>query len=212
MGVTIPAKSLPSAPSTPASTVARPPIQAGGILALIDAVAPVVSLSVAVACVACTMLESGKAVDPAVAQAFAAVEKLFPLCTTCVTFSLGFFVSTSYSRWWKLRDLSGSVLGRTIDTMVMICTYLNGVSEKACYGRRTLARYLLLAHAISLQAGHQAYRFDKLVELGLLDDDSGELRALRQANTARYNIVRCCAHAPWPRERAPSGRRADVCA
>lgn len=174
----------------------RLPLAPGGLLALVDAIAPVASLSVAVACVACTMLESAEK-SKQVTMAFAACEKIFPLCTTCVTFSLGFFLSTSYSRWWKLRDLAGSVLGRTIDTMVMICTYLNGVDEKSREGRRKLARYLLLAHAISLQAGHQAgYRFSKLVELGLLDADSVELRALEQANTARYNIVRGCKRMP----------------
>jgi len=136
------------------------------------------------------MIESAQRPSVQLTMAFAACEKIFPLCTTCVTFSLGFFLSTSYARWWKLRDLAGSVLGRTIDTMVMICTYLNGVGEHEREGRRKLARYLLLAHAISLQAGHQSgYRFEKLVELGLLDKDSSEHRALEQATTARYNIA-----------------------
>jgi predicted membrane chloride channel (bestrophin family) len=106
--------------------------------------------------------------SPLVIRVVAACEKVFPLCSTCVTFSLGFFLSTSYARWWKLRDLSGVVVGRTVDTMVMICTYLNGDDQKACDARRKLARYLLLAHAVSLQAGHRSFRPDKLIELGLI--------------------------------------------
>ncbi|KAJ1639827.1 Bestrophin, RFP-TM, chloride channel-domain-containing protein [Pavlovales sp. CCMP2436] len=163
------------------------PLVPGGILALLDAVAPAVSLTTAVACVACTLLESGS--SPLVLRVFAACEKVFPLCSTCVTFSLGFFLSTSYARWWKLRDLAGTVVGRTVDTMVMICTYLNGTTQKSCDGRRKLARYLLLAHAVSLQASHRSFRPDKLLELGLVDENNGELHALEQANTARYNIT-----------------------
>jgi predicted membrane chloride channel (bestrophin family) len=157
-------------------------------MALLDAVVPVVSLSVAVACVASTLLESA-APDSVIIKTIGACERMFPLCTTCVTFSLGFFVSTSYSRWWKLRDLAGTVTGRTIDTRVMICTYLNGAHDSARAGRRELARHLLLAHALSLQSGHNAYRFETLVELGLLKADGAELHALQHASTARYNIA-----------------------
>lgn len=156
--------------------------------ALIDAVLPVASLAITVACATSTLLDSSAA-DAVVVKAIGACERFFPLCTTCVTFSLGFFVSTSYSRWWKLRDLAGTVTGRTIDTMVMICTYLNGAHDHARAGRRELARYLLLAHALSLQSGHGAYRFDVLADLGLLDADGAELRALQRASTARYNIA-----------------------
>lgn len=158
------------------------------INALVDAVAPVVSVSIAVVCVACTLLESS-ASDPLVVKVVGACERMFPLFTTCVTFSLGFFMSTSYSRWWKLRDLAGTVTGRTIDTMVMICTYLNGAGDKARAGRRELARHLLLAHALSLQAGHHTYRFEALVDLGLIDIDGAEFHALKQASTARYNLA-----------------------
>lgn len=167
----------------------------GVALALGEVIAPIVCASLAVTYGMCRLLAQASTLPPedphrvSVTKAVAVLEKAFPLLTTCVTFALGFYMSTGYGRWWKLRDLAGAVLGRSIDTMVMLCTYLNGMDDRSREGRRTLARYLLMAHVVSLQAGHKDTSLEPLCELGLLDKDGGEHKALEQAKTARYNIV-----------------------
>ena len=49
---------------------------------------------------------------------FQDVDAFFSMCTAFVTFILSFFNATVFNRWWKLRELVGSVNGRTTDTTV----------------------------------------------------------------------------------------------
>lgn len=41
-------------------------------------------------------------------------DAFFNMCTTFVTFILSFFNATVFTRWWKLRELCGTVNGRTV--------------------------------------------------------------------------------------------------
>jgi len=41
-------------------------------------------------------------------------DAFFTMCTTFVTFILSFFNATVYSRWWRLRELCGTVNGKTV--------------------------------------------------------------------------------------------------
>lgn len=41
-------------------------------------------------------------------------DAFFNMCTTFVTFILSFFNATVFTRWWRLRELCGTVNGRTV--------------------------------------------------------------------------------------------------
>lgn len=51
------------------------------------------------------------------------------MLTTFVTFVLGFFNSNVFQRWWRLRELCGTVNGRTVDTTVLLASYVSTEAE-----------------------------------------------------------------------------------
>ena len=84
-------------------------------------------------------------------------DAFFGLITTFVTFILTFFNSTIFGRWWRLRELCGVVNGKTVDTCVMLSTYVTDEAEL-----REVLRYLWLAHALHVYS----------VEVGLTADQA----------------------------------------
>lgn len=51
-------------------------------------------------------------------------DAFFAMCTTFVTFILSFFNATVFTRWWRLRELCGTVNGKTVDTAVLLSVYV----------------------------------------------------------------------------------------
>lgn len=51
------------------------------------------------------------------------------MMTTFVTFVLGFFNSNVFTRWWRLRELCGTVNGKTVDTAVLLAAYVKTEKE-----------------------------------------------------------------------------------
>lgn len=107
-------------------------------------------------------------------------------CTTFVTFILGFFNATAFSRWWKLRELCGTVMGRTIDTAVMVSSY---VKKEETDLRKELLRYLALAQALHLQDARRRKDLDRLVQLGLLEAGSAELQSMQECRSGRPSLA-----------------------
>jgi len=70
-------------------------------------------------------------------------DSFFNMCTSFVTFILSFFNATVFTRWWKLRELCGTVNGKTVDTTVMLSAY---IKRREDY--EELLRLLWLAHAL----------------------------------------------------------------
>mmetsp|Transcript_27486 Transcript_27486/g.83621 ORF Transcript_27486/g.83621 Transcript_27486/m.83621 type:complete len:497 (+) Transcript_27486:283-1773(+) len=109
-------------------------------------------------------------------------DAFFNMCTTFVTFILSFFNATVFTRWWRLRELCGTVNGQTVDTVVL----LSGHVQKA-EDMETLMRLLWLAHALHVASIDPALTSDpqegmEKVLQGLLDDallTKGEAEALR---------------------------------
>lgn len=118
---------------------------------------------------------------------FKDAEQLWAILTTCLTFVLGFFNSTAYSRWWKLRVLCGDVLGRSIDTSVMVCAYYGNQNEQTMAMRKKLLRYLNLAQEMVIQTTLNEFDYEKLKTEGLAS--KAEIDSLKAANCSKYNIV-----------------------
>lgn len=69
------------------------------------------------------------------------------MLTTFVTFVLGFFNSNVFQRWWRLRELCGTVNGKTVDTALLLASYIETEAEL-----NDLTRILWLAHALHVQS------------------------------------------------------------
>lgn len=112
--------------------------------------------------------------------------------TTFLTFILGFFNSVAFSRWWKFRDLTGVVLGKTTDTAVMFSAYVTDGDEKGREeARRDLLRLMVLAVEVHLQDAHRAVDFDcqRIVDRNLLEVGTAEYNELASMKSSRYSVV-----------------------
>ena len=106
-------------------------------------------------------------------------DAFFGLCTSFVTFILSFFNATIFGRWWKMRELCGTVNGRTVDTCVLLSAYIKD-QEKL----DEMLRLLWLAHALHVHSvipSSHAGLLAQLVEGGLLMPE--ELAALQQCSS-----------------------------
>ncbi|KAL3927432.1 MAG: hypothetical protein SGPRY_002825 [Prymnesium sp.] len=74
-------------------------------------------------------------------------DSFWAMLTTFVTFVLGFFNSNVFQRWWRLRELCGTVNGRTVDTTVLLASYVSTEAEL-----NDLIRILWLAHALHVES------------------------------------------------------------
>ena len=104
-------------------------------------------------------------------------DAFFGLCTSFVTFILSFFNATIFGRWWKMRELCGTVNGRTVDTCVLLSAYIKE-QEKL----DEMLRLLWLAHALHVHSvipSSHAGLLAQLVEGGLLMPGE-ELASLQQ--------------------------------
>lgn len=119
---------------------------------------------------------------------FLDAEVFLAYATTFLTFILGFFNSVAFARWWKFRDLTGVVLGRSVDTAVMIASHVSeGPADKLAATRHELLRLLLLALECHLQDAHQ---HSDLIDGRLVGLTSSEqFRALKKIKKARYSVV-----------------------
>ena len=112
--------------------------------------------------------------------------------TTFLTFILGFFNSVAFSRWWKFRDLTGVVLGKTTDTAVMFSTYVTEGDEQGREdARRDLLRLLVLAVEVHLQDAHRVVDFEvkRMVDRNLLSVGTNEYNELDSMKSSRYSVV-----------------------
>jgi predicted membrane chloride channel (bestrophin family) len=117
-------------------------------------------------------------------------EVFLSYATTFLTFILGFFNSVAYTRWWKFRELTGVVLGRTSDTVVMIASHVTeGPADKLAQTRHELCRLLLLALECHLQDAHLHSDLIDGRLVGIISPTSREFRALKQLDKARYSVV-----------------------
>jgi len=118
-------------------------------------------------------------------------QKFLAIVTTFVTFILGFFNATVFSRWWKLRELCGTVNGRTVDTSCMVSAYLVKNNSGNCLRqRRLLIRYLSLGHALHVMSiKYGKVDLEELVKNKLLEANGPEFQALSLANKPDFNIV-----------------------
>ena len=48
---------------------------------------------------------------------FRDMERVLTYFTGFLTFILSFFNSITYSRWWKMRELCGGIIKRTVNTL-----------------------------------------------------------------------------------------------
>ena len=107
-------------------------------------------------------------------------DAFFGLCTSFVTFILSFFNATIFGRWWKMRELCGTVNGRTVDTCVLLSAYIKE-QEKL----DEMLRLLWLAHALHVHSvipSSHAGLLAQLVEGGLLMPGE-ELASLQQCSS-----------------------------
>eukprot|EP01043_Picozoa_sp_COSAG02_P058219 COSAG02_NODE_7210_length_3118_cov_1.879762_2_plen_204_part_00 len=112
--------------------------------------------------------------------------------TTFLTFILGFFNSVAFSRWWKFRDLTGVVLGKTTDTAVMFSAYVTqGDEEGREVARRDLLRLMVLAVEVHLQDAHQMkdFEIERMVDRNLLSVGTAEYNELGSMQSSRYSVV-----------------------
>jgi hypothetical protein len=106
-------------------------------------------------------------------------DAFFGLVTSFVTFILSFFNATIFGRWWKMRELCGTVNGRTVDTTVLLSAYIKDQERLD-----EMLRILWLAHALhvhSVQPSHEGL-LQQLVEGGLLMPGE-ELEAMQQCSS-----------------------------
>jgi len=107
-------------------------------------------------------------------------DAFFGLCTSFVTFILSFFNATIFGRWWKMRELCGTVNGRTVDTCVLLSAYIKDQEQLD-----EMLRLLWLAHALHVHSvipSSHAGLLAQLVEGGLLMPGE-ELAALQQCSS-----------------------------
>jgi len=116
--------------------------------------------------------------------------------TTFLTFILGFFNSVAFSRWWKFRDLTGVVLGKTADTAVIFSAYITQQGSHKDEGprdeaRRDLMRLLVLAVEVHLQDAHNNadVEIQRMVDRNLLVAGSAEYNELSSMSKSRYSVT-----------------------
>lgn len=114
--------------------------------------------------------------------------KFFTILTTFVTFILGFFNATVYARWWKYRDLCGVVVGRTIDSAVMIASYVDPAHRDADSTKKDLLRLLWLAQALHLMDARGETELEPLLRRGLLKRGS-EHTSMMQVSGCRPSVA-----------------------
>eukprot|EP01062_Namystynia_karyoxenos_P074715 TRINITY_DN71693_c0_g1_i1.p1 TRINITY_DN71693_c0_g1~~TRINITY_DN71693_c0_g1_i1.p1 ORF type:complete len:441 (+),score=140.28 TRINITY_DN71693_c0_g1_i1:88-1410(+) len=122
-------------------------------------------------------------------------EKVFQYVTAILTLLLGFFNFTAYNRWWRMRELCGTLLTASSDTASIFAAYW--IAEPQDGGglralrevRRRLMRYLGLSLALAFQAVHRVRDLDYLERQGLLERDSEEWRALQRIKGPGYQEV-----------------------
>jgi len=113
--------------------------------------------------------------------------------SSSVTFILGFFNANVYNRWWKMRELMGTVMGRSNDTVLLMSIYIKNAGQDDEHARKAvkeLRRYMGLALALLNMAARQE---DTVEELDLLcekKDKDGQL--LLQKGSVEYNCLRDC--------------------
>ena len=122
-------------------------------------------------------------------------DAFFAMMTPFVTFVLSFFNATVFQRWWKLRELCGTVNGKTIDTTVTISAFFDSEEE-----RNAMIRFLWLAHALHAESIHLKSDREqgraRLLELsseGLIQGEE-ELHALMQCSNLKSSTALSIAY------------------
>ena len=120
-------------------------------------------------------------------------EHFMHLATSLLTFVLGFFNSVVFGRWWKLRDLSGAVIGRSMNLIVTTSAIINNGDLKKCHeARRDIVRYIKLGLQLHLLTATQASvekMRQSLLELNLVQEGGTELHALEQTGAGKYSLA-----------------------
>jgi len=87
-----------------------------------------------------------------------------------VNFLLALFNSLTFSRWWDMRSKVGVVMGRSNDIAVQIAAYCRGEAEGAASARKTLLRYVNLAHALLYKQANKDEDMSDLLDSGLMTE------------------------------------------
>lgn len=124
-------------------------------------------------------------------------EAFFGLATTFVTFILGFFNSNVYGRWWKLRELVGTVVGKSNDTALLLATYCDGEDPASRKSVREIVRYLGLAQAVLYLAARGEDNEEGLDSLCQKKNASGQAGQLLQKGSKEYKALQSCACAKY---------------
>jgi len=90
-----------------------------------------------------------------------------------VSFLLGMFVSTTFSRWWSVREKLGVIMNNaTYGTMLLTNFVVN--EEGAQATAKTIIRWLNLAHCLVYQQANRKYDFPALSQERLVTKDEIE--------------------------------------
>jgi len=95
---------------------------------------------------------------------------------SCVTFLLGFFVSTCVTRWWACRnDCIGGLWGAADDLALIIGSYFGSNSEADKEVRNRVLRWSLLSYELVYKQARAQEDLSDLVQRGLLEEHELEL-------------------------------------
>lgn len=90
-----------------------------------------------------------------------------------VAFLLGLFISTTFTRWWTIREKIGVISNNTA-ALTLLLKNFTAPEEPIKAISKTILRWMHLAHALVYKQANNDFTFDDLTSTNLITDEESE--------------------------------------